>query len=80
MNPPAEPDVHNLLAQVPEYDLWTIVMRFIQDYVGSMFGNNRIKALLAALSIVCLLAIGPAQAGLMGFTIKSLETENSGGC
>jgi len=22
-------DVHNLLAQTPEYDLWTIVMRFI---------------------------------------------------
>ena len=45
-----------------------------------MFGNHRIKALLAVLSFVCLLAIEPAQAGLMDFSIESLETEDSGGC
>jgi hypothetical protein len=45
-----------------------------------MLKNNRMKALLATLAFVYLLATGPVQAGLMGFTVESLKTEDSGGC
>jgi hypothetical protein len=45
-----------------------------------MLKNYRMKALLATLAFVYLVGTGPVQAGLMGFTVESLKTEDSGGC
>jgi len=45
-----------------------------------MLESNRMKALLATLAFVYLIATGPVQAGLMGFTVESLKIEDSGGC
>jgi len=45
-----------------------------------MLKINYMKTLLATLAFVYLIAAGPVQAGLMGFTVESLKTEDSGGC
>jgi hypothetical protein len=69
-----------MLALAPAYDLRTIDTRFVADHACGMFEKNRLKALLASLAFVYLLATGPVQAGFMGFSVESLETEDSGGC
>lgn len=45
-----------------------------------MSKENRMKALLASLAFVFMMAAGHVQAGYMGFTVESLKTEDSGGC
>jgi len=76
----AEPGVDDMLALAPTYDLRTIGTRFVTSHACGIFENNHIKALLAALAFVYLLATGPVQAGFMDFSVESLETEDSGGC
>jgi hypothetical protein len=67
-------------ALAPAYDLRTIDAQSIAGHACGMLKNNRMKALLATLAFVYLFATGPVQAGLMGFTVESLKTEDSGGC
>ncbi len=42
--------------------------------------KDSLKKMLALAVFACLLAAGPVQAGYMGFTAKSLQAEDSGGC
>jgi len=67
-------------ALAPVYDLRTIDTQSVADHAYGMLKNNRMKALLATLAFVYLIATGPVQAGLMDFTVESLKTEDSGGC
>ncbi len=62
------------------YDLRTIDARSVTDHAYGMLKINYMKTLLATLAFVYLIAAGPVQAGLMGFTVESLKTEDSGGC
>jgi hypothetical protein len=45
-----------------------------------MSAIQRMKTHLAALSVVCLLVCGPAQAGYLDFSADSLRAEETGGC
>ncbi len=45
-----------------------------------MMKKTTLKTLLALLVLSCMLAAGTVNAGYMGFTAKSLQTEDSDGC
>jgi hypothetical protein len=62
------------------YDLRSIDDLYVANHACDMAEKYRPGVLLAALALVCLLGAGHAQAGFMGFSVKSLETENSQGC
>ena len=45
-----------------------------------MMQKHHLNTLLALFVVACLLAAGPVNAGYMGFTAASLQSEDSGGC
>ena len=62
------------------YDLRSIDDLNAANHACNMAEIYRPGVLPAALVLVCLLCAGHVHAGFMGFSVESLETENSQGC
>ena len=62
------------------YDLRSIDGLHVANHACDMAEKHRPGVLPAALVPVCLLGAGHQHAGFMGFSVESLETDNSQGC